>query len=100
MEPDSPRSAVHVHSPQSEAHSPQPAAEKAVAEMVATLYDESLDAFAPHDWPQRFAVFYEDYSSAQSQFGNMPVAFQQVFGNWSRALRRRGDHLSVISRRT
>ena len=52
--------------------------------MVATLYDESLDAFAPLNWPQRFSVFREDYSSVQSQFGNMPMGFQQVFGNWDR----------------
>ena len=37
-----------VQSPKSEVRS----AEKAVAEMVATLYDESLDAFAPLNWPQ------------------------------------------------
>src|SRR5262249_12711556 len=34
-----------------------PVLEKAVAEMVATLYDESLDAFLPHQWMQRFSFF-------------------------------------------
>jgi hypothetical protein len=57
--------------------------EKAVAEMVATLYDESLDAFAPLSWPHRFLVFREDYSTLQSQFANTPVGFQQVFGGWA-----------------
>ena len=58
-------------------------AEKAAAELVATLYDESLDAFAPLGWPQRFSVFYEDSSSLQSQFGNIPMGFQQIFGSWN-----------------
>ncbi len=58
-------------------------AEKAVAELVATLYDESLDAFAPHRWPNGFGVFRQDYSSAQAQFGNMGRSFQHVFGNWN-----------------
>jgi len=31
------------------------AAPKSVAEMVATLYDESLDAFQQHNWLQRFS---------------------------------------------
>ena len=30
-----------------------PDAKKAVAEMVAALYDQSLDAYLPHNWPQR-----------------------------------------------
>jgi tetratricopeptide (TPR) repeat protein len=58
--------------------------ERLAAEMVATLYDESLDAFAPLNWPRRFSVFREDSSSMQSQFANMPMWFQQVFGGWSR----------------
>ena len=57
--------------------------EKAVAEMVATLYDESLDAFASLNWPQRFSVFREDYSVMQSQFGSALMGFQQVFGGWN-----------------
>ena len=60
-------------------------AEKAVAEMVATLYDESLDAFAPLGWPHQFSVFREDDSNLQSQFANLPRGFQQVFGNWARS---------------
>jgi hypothetical protein len=46
--------------------------EHLVAELVATLYDESLDAFAPLDWPHQFSVFREDYSFVQSQFANTP----------------------------
>ncbi len=58
-------------------------AEKAVAEMVATLYDESLDAFAPLSWTERFSVFREDYSNFQTQFANSVIGFQQVFGSWN-----------------
>ena len=71
---------VEVRSPKSEVRS----AEKAVAEMVATLYDESLDAFAPLNWPQRFSVFRQDNSTMQSQFANLPMGFQQVYGGWAR----------------
>ena len=38
----------------------RPDAKKAVAEMVATLYDQSLDAYLPHDWPAGFGVFRQD----------------------------------------
>ena len=49
---------LEVRSPKSKVRS----AEKAVAELVATLYDESLDAFAPLNWPHQFSVFREDDS--------------------------------------
>jgi hypothetical protein len=62
-------------------HSSTP--ERLVAEMVAALYDESLDAFAPLNWPHRFSVFREDYSTLQSQFANTPMGFQRAFGNWA-----------------
>jgi hypothetical protein len=62
-------------------HSTTP--ERLAAEMVATLYDESLDAFAPLNWPHRFAVFREDYSTLQSQFTDTPMGFQRAFGNWA-----------------
>jgi uncharacterized protein YfaS (alpha-2-macroglobulin family) len=58
-------------------------AENAAAELVATLYDESLDAFAPHNWPNSFGVFRQDYSTAQMQFGNNAQQFQNRFGNWN-----------------
>ena len=57
-----------------------PGAEKSAAEMVAALYDESLDAFTPHDWPRRFDVFREDDSTAQTRFLNFGREFNQVFG--------------------
>ena len=60
-----------------------PGAEKSVAETVATLYDESLDAFAPHNWSHGFGVFYEDNSTAQAQFLNYASQFNGAFGVWN-----------------
>ena len=57
-------------------------AEKVAAELVATLYDESLDAFAGHNWPARFGVFREDTSSVQAQFANTEQGFRQILGRW------------------
>jgi hypothetical protein len=59
-----------------------PTAEQKVAELVATLYDASLDAFAPLQWPGRFDFFREDYSTVQAQFLNFERGLQHVFGNW------------------
>jgi uncharacterized protein YfaS (alpha-2-macroglobulin family) len=56
--------------------------ERLVAEMVAALYDESLDAFAPHRWLQRFDIFRQDNSNLYAQFVNQPENFQYVFGGW------------------
>jgi uncharacterized protein YfaS (alpha-2-macroglobulin family) len=57
-------------------------AQKAVAEVVATLYDQSLDAFMQAHWLQRFGFFRQDYSSASPQFQNMEKQFQQLHGYW------------------
>ena len=57
-------------------------AEEKAAEMVATLYDESLDAFAPFNWQERFGIFREDYSTVQPSFANQGAAFQYAFGGW------------------
>ena len=51
--------------------------QKRFAEMVAMRYDESLDAFAPLNWPHQFSVFREDNSSMPSQFVNMTTGFRQ-----------------------
>ncbi len=55
---------------------------RAAAELVATLYDESLDAFAPQNWPAGFGVFRQDNSTAQPQFQNMGQNFWRAFGFW------------------
>ena len=57
-------------------------AQKAVAEMAATLYDESLDAFMPHGWPRRFTVFRRDFSTINAVFENNAKALQWLHGQW------------------
>jgi hypothetical protein len=59
--------------------------ERVVAETVATLYDESLDAFTPHNWPHGFDCFREDGSSAQTQFANSQQNLAEAFGSWEAA---------------
>jgi len=59
-----------------------PDAKRAVAEMVAALYDKSLDAYLPHDWMHGIDVFYQDYSRVNMQFENMAKQFQHMLGRW------------------
>ena len=47
------------------------AAKDEPVEMVAAMYDASLDAFLPHDWPGGLFAFYFDYSRRYSQFQNV-----------------------------
>jgi uncharacterized protein YfaS (alpha-2-macroglobulin family) len=61
-----------------------PNAQKAVAEMVATLYDESLDALRPMEWMKEFSFFYQDQSMRQATFENVQQVFQGIKGNWRR----------------
>lgn len=59
-----------------------PDARGAVAEMVAALYDESLDAYKPQDWMKRFTLFRQDHTNKQSQFENVAKFLGQVAGGW------------------
>ena len=59
-----------------------PDAKTAVAEMVATLYDASLDQYAAHSWPSQFNVFRTDHSYRYSLFQNQAHSLNQVFGRW------------------
>lgn len=59
-----------------------PDAEKAVAEMVAGMYDASLDAYLPHDWQNGFGVFRTDYSYIHSVFQNQLKHLQYLSGRW------------------
>lgn len=63
---------------------PGSSAEKMAAEMVASLYDASLDAFAPQHWANQFNVFRTDYSTMQFHFANLPKGFDYAFGRWNR----------------
>ncbi|WP_146438967.1 alpha-2-macroglobulin family protein [Crateriforma conspicua] len=60
-----------------------PDAERAAAEMVATLYDVSLDAYQPHQWLQRFSVFRRDGSSVRSYFQNHNQNLQVFWNDWT-----------------
>jgi hypothetical protein len=61
---------------------PKADVERAVAEMVSTLYDASLDQFVPFYWQQRFNVFRQDYSTAGAMFENTLKPFQWLRGQW------------------
>ncbi len=67
-----------------------PDAKKAVAEMVAGLYDASLDAYRPHQWMQQFNVFRQDHSSLNSTFENQMKYLSHLHGYWP------NDHKSAI----
>ncbi|MBP7052019.1 MAG: hypothetical protein KBE65_13475 [Phycisphaerae bacterium] len=58
-------------------------ARKAVAEMVAGLYDASLDQYLAHDWLHKFSGFRAESSRLSSQFENSSVTFSNVSYDWS-----------------
>lgn len=60
-----------------------PDAERSVAEMVATLYDASLDQYARHAWLQAFGVFRHDYSNVSTRFENQVKYLQHMRGSWA-----------------
>ncbi|HYH65660.1 MAG TPA: alpha-2-macroglobulin family protein, partial [Urbifossiella sp.] len=59
-----------------------PDAKRAAAEMAATLYDKSLDAYRPHHWQQAIGQFRQDHSRVHQQFENVPKHLQHLYGNW------------------
>jgi hypothetical protein len=59
-----------------------PDARRAVAEMAATLYDKSLDAYRPHHWQQTIGHFRQDHSRLLTQFENVPRDLQHMLGRW------------------
>jgi hypothetical protein len=59
-----------------------PDAKTAVAEMVAGLYDASLDQYLPHDWLHSFSGFRQETSRLSSTFENSSVYFSAVLSGW------------------
>ena len=59
-----------------------PDAKKAVAEMVAAMYDASLDAYLPHDWLHRFSMFRKDNSALNLNFNNSSMYLNHLDGSW------------------
>ncbi|MBK8726346.1 MAG: hypothetical protein IPL96_09985 [Holophagaceae bacterium] len=55
-----------------------PDAKKAAAEMVAGLYDASLDQYLPHNWTQAFNCFRREIGRTNSEFQNYECSFQQL----------------------
>ena len=54
------------------------------AEIVATLYDQSLDALAPLAWPPGLsALFRSESSPVATVFSNRPEVLQQIVGGWA-----------------
>lgn len=53
-----------------------------VAEMVAGLYDASLDQYLPHNWMQSFNVFRREHQRVHAQFQNSALGFQHLAHQW------------------
>lgn len=51
-------------------------------EMVAAMYDASLDAFLPHGWQPGFNAFYSDSSRRYSQFHNGWASHFRSVSHW------------------
>ncbi len=58
-----------------------PTAPKAAAEMVAALYDASLDAYLPHNWPN-LQLFRSDYAARRCEFENNALQLSAVWGSF------------------
>ena len=57
-------------------------AKKAAAEMVATLYDASLDAYKNHYWQNHFNVFRNTHKHMQMEFENRLHGLNHLTGSW------------------
>lgn len=73
---------VVVEAAAGKAGSPEPA-EGVVAEMVAALYDRSLDQFKSFSWPYDFGVFAQDIRYLQQHFGNEARQLQTFRYGWN-----------------
>lgn len=62
-------------------------AQRVAAEMVATLYDASLDVFKPHQWIASFNVFREDRAKTRNGFENRSSTMTIFHRQWEVALR-------------
>lgn len=59
-----------------------PGAENRAAEIMASLYDESLDAFIPHRWASLENAFYHNYSYIDERFSDAFQAFSSLYADW------------------
>ncbi|MBW1888665.1 MAG: hypothetical protein JRI52_10010, partial [Deltaproteobacteria bacterium] len=58
-------------------------ASQIAAELVATLYDISLDAFYPHSWQGLESFFRRDYTMRSAYFGNRGFGGIVIINNWN-----------------
>jgi uncharacterized protein YfaS (alpha-2-macroglobulin family) len=65
-----------------------PDAELSTVEMLAAMYDGSLDQFSPHHWAATLGEFYHDQQNRHLQFSNRLVSLDRL-GKFRRAQRRR-----------
>ncbi|MGV3486217.1 MAG: MG2 domain-containing protein [Planctomycetaceae bacterium] len=72
-----------------------PQAQQAAAEVVAAMYDASLDAFKPHRWSRGFDVFRREQSGLYSQFENELKNLQVLASGWR--MDHKDDELSYRS---
>ncbi|MHC4533158.1 MAG: alpha-2-macroglobulin family protein [Planctomycetota bacterium] len=67
-----------------------PDAGKAVAEMVVSMYDASLDQYLKNDWMQSFSGFRSESSRLSSTFENSTLSFRSIYHGWRR------DYINVV----
>jgi hypothetical protein len=60
-----------------------PDASKAIAEMLAGMYDASLDQYLQHNWIQAFSGFRRESSRLYSRFENSALSFRTILYDWS-----------------
>ena len=59
-----------------------PDVSKTIAEMVAGMYDASLDQYLQHYWAQSFGGFRSESSRLNSRFENNTLSFRRVLSDW------------------
>ena len=75
-----------------------PEAESAVAEMVATLYDASLDAYLPHSW-RNWRCSGRTIASLNMQFQNASLQLRNLLGHFDADQQAGEHHLSIVATR-
>ncbi|MCP4263273.1 MAG: hypothetical protein GY774_38055 [Planctomycetes bacterium] len=55
---------------------------KAIAEMVVSMYDASLDQYLKNDWIQSFSGFRRESSRLSTVFENSALSFRRVYSDW------------------
>jgi len=59
-----------------------PDAVKAIAEMVVSMYDASLDQYLKNVWIQSFSGFRRESSRLSTVFENSALSFRRIYNDW------------------